>query len=164
MIDTQLVHPDHELRQWTFASHEKLPRGIWQREPDKMQWVDRDTGLDCLIHRNGGGALCGYVGVSEAHPLFGKDYGTVDFDVHGGLTYSDFCQDGICHVAYEGRADHVWWFGFDCAHGFDVTPKYDRGRRAWPGEFPEYRDISYVMQQCAKLARQLHAAGAGGGE
>lgn len=162
MIDTRVVHPDHELRQWTFADHAELPRGIWQREPDKMQWVDRETGLDCLIHRNRSGALCGYVGVPESHPYFGKEYSHMDFDVHGGLTYSDFCQErpadcgeegeGICHVPYAGRAEHVWWLGFDCAHGFDVSPKY---RRRFGGAEEVYRDIGYVMRQCASLAKQL---------
>src|SRR5690606_3996986 len=40
----------------------------------KIQWVDEATGLDCLMVRNSGGAWCGYVGVSEGHPLYGVEY------------------------------------------------------------------------------------------
>lgn len=37
----------------------------------------RATGLPCLIVRNRFGALCGYVGVAEGHPLFGLSYSEV---------------------------------------------------------------------------------------
>lgn len=62
--------------------------GPWQNEPDKCQWRDEATGLPCLIVRGPSGALCGYVGVSEGHPAFGKDYDSVAADVHGGLTFA----------------------------------------------------------------------------
>lgn len=38
-------------------------RGVWDSEPDKIQWQDAETGLPCLIVRGPVGALCGYVGV-----------------------------------------------------------------------------------------------------
>lgn len=105
------------------------PRGEWDAEPDKVQWQDEATGLPCLIVRNSGGALCGYVGLSEGHPLYGKSYSTrvpvpasfserkcddttpivalfceagkddglvsleLAIEVHGGLTFSDFCGE-----------------------------------------------------------------------
>src|SRR4051812_17731696 len=101
--------------------------GAWDNEPDKKQWADPATGLACLIVRNAMGALCGYVGVPKGHPAYGKEYGSVDVDVHGGLTFSDKCSEsssecgGICHVAPEGE-DDVWWLGFDCAHYMDLVP------------------------------------------
>ena len=49
-------------------------RGSWDNEPDKIQWEDEETKLPCLIVRGPLGALCGYVGVDESHPLFEKDY------------------------------------------------------------------------------------------
>ena len=49
-------------------------RGEWDNEPDKMQFTDEETSLPCLIVRNDGGALCGYVGVSDGHPFFAKHY------------------------------------------------------------------------------------------
>ena len=48
--------------------------GPWMNEPDKKQWQDAETGYPCLIVRNNGGALCGYVGVPESHPLYGVEY------------------------------------------------------------------------------------------
>lgn len=48
--------------------------GPWQNEPDKAQGMDEATGYDTLIVRNHGGALCGYVGIPETHPLFGVGY------------------------------------------------------------------------------------------
>lgn len=49
-------------------------RGLWDHEPDKVQWVDEETGYDCLMVRNNFGAWCGYVGVPAEHPWFGVEY------------------------------------------------------------------------------------------
>ncbi len=133
-------------RTWTREKADLGP-GPWQHECDKIQWVDDDTGLDCLLVRNQFGAWCGYVGVPENHPAFGKQYGACllgcseDDDcydhsvehiasVHGGVTFADFCHEGppetearrVCHVAFEGRPERVFWFGFDCAHWQDLHP------------------------------------------
>jgi len=164
--------------------------GPWQSEPDKVQYTDEATGLPCLIKRGPSGALCGYVGVTEEHPWFKMDYAgewdeeeacrdydnapDAKIDVHGGLTYSSLCQEGpedetICHIPGPGEPDHVWWFGFDCAHAGDVSPAIRaRNRRryeetgdplwqdlsdpVWP---ESYKDINYVKGQVASLARQL---------
>lgn len=48
--------------------------GPWANEPDKLNWIDPETGLDCMIVRNRAGNLCGYVGVPESHPWFGVGY------------------------------------------------------------------------------------------
>lgn len=65
-----------ERRVWHNDHHDKESWGVgpWTDEPDKVSWVDEETGLDCMIVRNYGGALCGYVGVPETHPLFGVGY------------------------------------------------------------------------------------------
>lgn len=68
--------------------------GPWRDEPDKKQWLDGATGLPCLIVRSPIGSLCGYVGLPAGHDLHGKDYDSVDVDVHGGLTFA-----GRCHHA-----------------------------------------------------------------
>lgn len=49
-------------------------RGQWDNEPDKVQWIDDTTGLDCLIVRTHRGNLCGYVGVGPDHVLSGIEY------------------------------------------------------------------------------------------
>lgn len=89
----------------------------WKKEPDKKQWLDKNTGFPCIIRRSGGGAWCGYVGVSKDHPYFEKHYDSIDYDsiqVHWGLTFSGACQKNadpksdICHVVEEGEDDNVW--------------------------------------------------------
>lgn len=64
------------MREWRNPELDKASwgSGAWSDEADKVQWVDEATGLDCLIVRNNGGALCGYVGVPESHPLYGVGY------------------------------------------------------------------------------------------
>jgi hypothetical protein len=66
----------------------------------------------------------------------------------------------ICHKA--AAEDKVWWFGFDCAHAGDVSPKM----REWEktlGLAPRYRDgdvyrdMAYVTEQVTSLAKQLAA-------
>jgi len=71
-------------------------------------------------------------------------------NVHGGITYSKgslACIDG-------DLLGKLWWYGFDTAHCDDIRPyqtdidrQYDTGG--------EYRDYSYVEQQCKQLAEQL---------
>lgn len=94
----------------------KWGSGPWDQEPDKVQWKDEQTGLPCLMVRNHGGAWCGYVGVSEGHPLFAKEYSACVFpekhddheakddgwhyncspqgflSAHGGITFANFCS------------------------------------------------------------------------
>jgi hypothetical protein len=141
------------------------PSGEWDSEPDKVQWQDKKTGLPCLAVRHRDyGHWCGYVGVTDQHPWYGKDCDALNDnpDVHWGLTYADKCQPsddeskGICHVPAPGEPDHVWWFGFDCAHSGDASPQ-DFAYWEKRGEVPyaNYRSLSFVKNQCKKLAEQL---------
>lgn len=150
--------------EWTTIDKSSWPRGEWDSEPDKKQWLDEATGLPCLIVRGPSGALCGYVGVPDGHPLFEKDYSSADVSVHGGLTFADHCcphEDGegrgICHVVEPGEADNVWWLGFDCAHSGDVWP---RDRHGLHDAWSRYRDWHYVARQVESLAKQLAAISA----
>lgn len=68
-----------EPRSYTTIDKSGWGEGPWQSEPDKMQWQHEATRLPCLIVRGPMGALCGYVGISEAHPAHGLSYdGTPD--------------------------------------------------------------------------------------
>lgn len=203
--------------------------GLWQNEPDKMQWQDEATGLPCLIVRGPVGALCGYVGVDERHPAFGLSHNGTPYeedrahftamresmrsafgdrggakshemvreaikalpvgpqrvgiagdrisevDVHGGLTFASACSPhgdeaaNVCHVPGPGETDRVWWFGFDCAHAGDLCPQMNMHLKQMDAILPmppslagyrdndEYRDVAYVKEQCAMLAKQLVA-------
>ena len=142
------------MKTLTWIDKASWPAGPWKREPDKAEWADEKTGLPCLIvrHRHSG-HLCGYVGVPEGHPSFGKDYDDIAVEVHGGLTYSSLCDEdekerGVCHTADKA----AYWLGFDCAHAGDhayFTERIDQ----FPGEV--YRDFGYVQRECAHLAAQL---------
>ena len=159
-----------DTKQYTTIDKSQWARGPWDDEPDKMQWQDEQTGLPCLIVRGPSGALCGYVGVAEGHPCFGIDYDACKpvnaedesewIEVHGGLTYSDFCQESedeakhVCHVPAPGEPKRIWWLGFDCAHFRDVRPKYDKDF-ALVGYGESYKTINYVRAQVQLLARQL---------
>lgn len=63
------------------------------------------------FRRKSRGWLCGYVALSEGHPLHGKEYYEIDDEIddvaHFGLTYSEFEGDD-------------WVIGFDCNHAFDT--------------------------------------------
>lgn len=143
--------------------------GAWENEPDKMQWTNRTTGLECLIVRNRVGALCGYVGVPDTHPYHGKGYDDIEAQVHGGLTFAKACQEGppeetICHVPEPGKPDNLWWFGFDCAHCGDFFPQSNHFAATmpnWPVSVRDrdeiYRTVDYVSRQCRSLAKQLAA-------
>jgi hypothetical protein len=143
-----------------------VPPGPWDDEPDKVQWVDGDTDLDCLAVRGPHGAWCGYVGVPKGHPMYGmhlNDAGEA-LDVHDGITYAALCQEdveeghGICHVPLEGRPADVWWLGFACMSMFDIRPADLPLERAinipgWPES--TYKPLAYIQDECANLAAQL---------
>ena len=146
-------------------SREGWPPGPWDDEPDRVEW--RHEGVPCLAVRNRWGAWCGYAAVEPGHPFHGRDGsdGSLDLDVHGGITYSDACAGPICHVPEPGEPDNVWWLGFDCSHAWDYAPGLGRVRDAGsiamgPSSLGEvYRTLEYVRRETEKLADQLRAAG-----
>jgi hypothetical protein len=166
-----------EQQTWAFIDKASWGHGPWSTEPDKVQWTDDATGLMCLARRGPVGAWCGYVGIAAEHPLFGVAYDKCSLgceetwcdhrpdsllDVHGGITYSDFCQEedrphGICHIPEPGQPERVWWFGFDCSHAGDLMPSFLRYGADFPIAGDDYRALSYVQAECARLAQQLRA-------
>ncbi len=150
------------MKTWTYIDKTNWARGEWDTEPDKVQYIDKDTGFTCLIVRvPHSGHLCGYVGVPEEHCAYKKNYNDVSAEVHGGLTFSDSCQEspegeGICHVPEPGEPEHVWWLGFDCAHCGDYSSMaYPIGLLQYSCDDEVYRNIEFVKSQCSKLALQL---------
>lgn len=134
--------------------------GPWENEPDKQQWIDEETGYNCLIVRNNFGALCGYVGITETHPYFEQHYDKVDVGIHGGLTFSDYCMKdkkirGVCHIT-DSPEDNIWWLGFDCAHLGDYVPGIKLASFL-AGTPDTYKDFNYVINEVEYLAKQLKA-------
>jgi hypothetical protein len=68
-------------------------------------------------------------------------------------------QRAIYHIPAAGEPDNVWWFGFDCAHSGDLSPKYDNDSRFSMGRDGVYRNIAYVQKNCRELAKQLSEIG-----
>jgi len=142
----------------TFKDRSRYSRGPWDDEPDRIYWVDDETKYPCLMKRNNSGVWCGYVAVNESHPLYGKDYSGLDIEIHRGLTYAGYCdgdaEKGICHVKDDGE-DEVYWFGFDCNHGCDLTPMEDM----YSNFGATYRDEEWVKREVKYLAHQLKYKG-----
>jgi hypothetical protein len=117
----------------TYIDKSSWPDGPWKTEPDRVSWVDPETGYPCLIRRAGAnlghlcgaganlGYLCGYVAVEKGHPFYEQAYSDNDYEVdtslevHGGITFANPCDGdtitGICHLTKD--EDKAWWFGFD---------------------------------------------------
>lgn len=161
-------------------SRRPFGNGPWRDEYEKISWVDEATGLNCIILRQRDGTLSGYVGIDSQHPLFGYAHGAVldafGLHVHGGLTYSSFCEAmapepiSVCHVpprparpqlllAPRAVEDEVWWFGFDTNHETDMVPITSKPAVRESGE--TYRDQHFVYRECVRLAAGLAAIGRG---
>ena len=135
--------------------------GPWDSEPDRLEWRT-EVGYPAIMRRVGyHGAWCGYVAVPPGHPMHGKASladAADDLEVHGGVTYSGMCSGEVCHVPEPGEPDDVFWYGFDCAHCWDLCP----GTQArLPPELRKrideevYKDVAYVRAECGSLAKQL---------
>ncbi len=59
---------------------------------------------------------CAYIKIPKGDELYGKGYDdlTMEFDVHGGFTYSDD------HLSYSDDTD-AWFIGWDYAHYGDYS-------------------------------------------
>jgi hypothetical protein len=128
------------------------PDGPWNDEPDSAEWLEQ--GFPCMAIRNPSlGNWCGYLAVHKGHPWYGKGDDEINADIHGGLTYSSCALPRGKH-----HADEMYdcqWFGFDCAHAWDVIPELDVTRSL---EGQEYRTLEFVKDQLRGLADQAVAA------
>jgi hypothetical protein len=125
------------------------------------------AGLSCTVIFTKMGEIkshrCGYVRVTESHPLFEVHYNnfgnqinidTINdiYEVHGGVTFSGTSKN------YEKG----WWIGFDCAHLEDRKhPDYEK----WANEKgmnigidwnAQFRGLDYVVKETNKLADALN--------
>lgn len=162
---------DHRIS-WWFERPRPMGDGPWNDEPDKIQWIDEGTGLDCLMVRSLlSGSWCGYVGVPPGHPLYNdRDAAEEHLWPHGGVTFGNVCEPGepeygICHVASAGAVEKPYWVGFDCGHAGDYSPAMEHLIGTLPGELrwsawrelPEdhYWTVDEVRLLTAELAEQV---------
>jgi hypothetical protein len=156
-----------------FDSETKLKRfgyGEWLEEPDFAEF--EHTGFLCHVMRNPFGCWCGYVRIPKVHPWHGKDYDSIDADIHGGLTFSQNVDDN-----YPEKSGY--WIGFDCGHFGDFCPSSVKSQRELDNIVPEsipeemkimrkhlyermgsvpYRNLEYVVNETKKLATQAKEA------
>jgi hypothetical protein len=97
------------------------------------------------------------------------DYIEGDKICHGGITFSqqDMINEDRSALILEPtrNGEHLWWFGFDCCHGFDsydvnlmnkddaieyITKSYE-----WPPHKYPVRTLAYVESNCEVLAARL---------
>lgn len=131
-------------------------REPFKSEGDNKAW--RHAGLACEIVRHPRmGHLCGYVGVPEGHPAWGKDYDHVAVDAHGGLTFADRAEGYLGAERQPGEV--LWWLGFDCAHAGDGVPGM-MIMPFWDRRGGSYRDLTFVTRETNRLAEQLAAMSA----
>ncbi|MCD8208504.1 MAG: hypothetical protein LUD72_11245 [Bacteroidales bacterium] len=134
-----------------------------------VESVFKHNGLTCAALLMDAGHRCGYVGIPEMHPLYGRTYDDVKYilSVHGGITFnSDKRNFGTYPIATQ---EELWWFGFDCAHAGDARD-YDAVVRSMPEHEVEIEHLKafgleihgdtiktteYVEQECRGLADQL---------
>jgi len=163
--------------------------GPWNREADKVAWVDEETGLGCIMLRQTNGTISGYVGVPTQHPLFGFKADAVPLEVskivHGGVTYGKACEVNrfarvasgkprkerytVCHVTrtrvvqdYRTAQTTEDEFHEDLWWlGFDTDHLGDLvpGSSRLRRAGDVYRDQSYVYANCIALARKLKFIG-----
>ena len=104
---------------------------------------------------------CGYVGLKVGHKLEDKHYDDVDFEVHGGLTYSSIANEKWAKEGYR------WYFGFDCAHlydGVDIESMKKYGANeisvmCWSHLDGEIRTQEYVLIELKNLVNQIEEKG-----
>ncbi len=78
--------------------------------------------------------------------------------MHGGLTYAAECDgDDICHTPEPGEPEHMWWVGFDCAHGFDCVPVLHKLSDS-VGPTDHYRTVDYVTKELEEMYVLARAA------
>lgn len=124
-------------------------------EQEGTKYEFEHCGYLCLLLRGYSHAWCGYVIIDSYHPLYGLDYAHLDarkLNVHGGLTYSNHAKWLIELPAKKPQRDG--WVGvrvrlYARVRLFTLLP-YPTLQRG------TYRTKEYVIDQCKKLAEQLH--------
>lgn len=117
------------------------PRGEWDEEPDKIEFIDKETNYKCVALRGKySGIWCGYVYIPAGHPAFAiSSLFKYNIEVHGGISYSS-----------SSITNKEWCLGFDCNHLWDSSPVNGKNEPS-----AQYRDKQYVLREIRSLAKQL---------
>lgn len=153
----------------------------WETEPNEVE--GEAYGLPYCMRRNSFGAWCGYVGVPDTHPLYGKS-GHEKLKVSDSILHREiddlrispialFCADAeeaenniipleLCFDVHGGitwTEDHAGGPSHEGEgrwwFGFDCSHSKDLAPLLSKMPGCEYRNASYVEHECQELARQL---------
>ena len=106
-----------------------------------LSFIKENTWLPGMKHGWGNG----YVVIFKGHPMYGKHYGEVPVDVHGGLTFSESVNSVIGNFPeLTEEMKDGWVFGFDTAH-------YNDSMERWPKEAVE-RETENLKSQFVELS------------
>lgn len=139
----------------------------WEREPNQVSY--RLGNYHLFVNRHPQMLhLCGYVGVTSRHPLYGVssfpyDERLNDLYAHGGITYTN------AGGRIPGMHDGLWYFGFDAAHAGDYIPGLMRDLErinkelvgpnrltlSLFGDYESYRNIPFMKAEVERLCEQL---------
>lgn len=129
--------------QYNLVDKSKWDRGEWDSEPDIVKLID-ERYYPYLIRRghDSMGHLCGYAGVPESSPLWGKHYDSVqNFEVE--LTFAGTMWE---------MSPLIWWLGWDHAHHMDLVPGMTQYKL---GTSSTYKNIQYVISEIETISIQL---------
>lgn len=166
MTDVEKLDPKEPMSHRDLLDKARWGDGPWQKEPDRVAWVDSASGLPCELIRNPyQGHWCGYIALPRTHPKFGYDVTHFQgYEVHDGVTFANH-QLPIEMFNYASRPIaarrlvDVFWVGFSCGMGgVDYMPALNALLEA-PQPLGEqvYRDLDYATAQVERLAAQLQA-------
>lgn len=156
--------------------------GVWDNEPDEESGEYK--GMKTFIKRGPVGHLCGYVGIPEGHPWFGKDYNDqvnvpkaimerpIDVDKVGAINLlcaagkSDDMKEGFLDIVFAIDVHGGLTYASECVpmekpdgfwwFGFDCAHAGDLVPRSTMARSNcIYRDIEFVRQEIKSLADQL---------
>jgi|GEM_PF-6115423 len=130
----------------------------------EREWITEAGLVAKVIAYPDEGHRCGYVAVPIHSILFGEDYdhccadNVSQIEVHGGISYAG--KDSFLNT---NDNELFWWFGFDCAHGYDgydfeimsneKRKKMESGIEVIPCRlFRNFRGLDFCEKECENFA------------
>lgn len=94
---------------------------------DEIVDAYNELGMVCPIMLKRGRSIIesgwgnGYVRIPKDNKYYGKDYDSIPYDVHGGLTFSEVIESNDSFSWPEGH-----WIGFDTCHFGDNKDRWSK--------------------------------------
>lgn len=142
------------MRHETLYDKSGWKEGPWQKEVDRVAWIDERTFYPCVIRRNLFGAWVGYVGVDEQHPLFQIELDSLEYqyiEVHGTVRFAGLSIEDDKSFS---PPKHLWWIGFSCTTEMDICPRIEPTATK-KSEGAVYRTMPFAVEQTTFLAQQV---------